>query len=153
MSEYSEELIDDKECIISELRSCYEELEKMPDSIEVIIGNVEKAKSYQEFITILNCLLINPNHHSHQYVARLLQEMACPTSIPYIKQVLDSEFAYLEYTCSESEVIAKWFSWILYSIGTKEAIDIIKEYTKSKDIGIRKEMLYRLKKIEKDDCL
>jgi len=45
-------------------------------------------------------------------------------------------------------VIAKWFSWALFSIGTKEATEVIKEFSNSKDEGIRNEMIYRLNKIK-----
>lgn len=44
--------------------------------------------------------------------------------------------------------MAKWFSWALFCIGTKEAIEVMKEHANSKAKGIKYEMRYRLKKIE-----
>ena len=103
----------------------------------------------EELILILNELLIHPNHHSHQRVTRLLQKAKSTTTVPYIRKVLETNFDYLEYTYSESGVIAKWFSWALSEIGTKEAIDLIKEYTTSPDEVVSNEMRYRLNKIFK----
>jgi hypothetical protein len=100
-----------------------------------------------KYVDILNELLINPNHRSHQEIAKTLQDYApSPSTVPFVRKVLESNFDYLEYTCSDSDAIAKWFSWILCSIGTTEAIDLKKQYSKSSDEGIRNEMLYRLKK-------
>ena len=70
-----------------------------------------------------------------------------PKTVPFVSKVLESNFDFLEYTYSDSDAIAKWFSWLLYSIGTAEAIDLMKEYSNSNEEGIKNEMLYRLKKI------
>ena len=99
-------------------------------------------------ITLLNELLVSPGHEEHQQVAKLLQNIKSPSTIPFVRKALESNFDYLEYTCSDSNAIAKWFSWLLFSIGTEDAINLIKEYTKSTDKGIRKEMIYRLSKVE-----
>lgn len=122
---------------------------KNKENIEGTIKLIWFHGKHEEFIDELNLLLVEPNHISHQVITKQLQDLANPKSIPFIKQVLESNFDYLEYTCSESESIAKWFSWALFSIGTKEAIALIKEYTKSNDEGIRNEMIYRLKKVNK----
>jgi len=104
-------------------------------------GDIDK------YIDILNELLINPNHRKHQEIAKGLQDYPSPTTVSFVRKALESNFDYLEYTCSESNAIAKWFSWLLYSIGTTEAIELMKEYSNSNDEGIRNEMLYRLKKV------
>lgn len=100
-------------------------------------------------IDLLNELLVNTDHNQHQMVARTLQRIKSPSTIPFIKRALDSNFDYLEYTCSDHEVIAKWFSWILSSINTKEAISLMEEYSKSANEGIRNEMTYRLRKFKR----
>lgn len=98
-------------------------------------------------VDLLNELLINPNHRSHQTIAKHLQDFApSPTTIPFVRKDLETNFDYLKYTCSEDNVIAKWFSWLLYTIGTKEAIDLMKEYSNASNEGIAEEMKYRLKK-------
>jgi HEAT repeat protein len=145
-------LLADKDYIISELESRFSGLSNpiaVPQDIQLAIDEIKQVNNYNDFNDILNKLLLNPNHKSHQYVARLLQTIASPTSVPYVKKVLESGFDYLDYTCSESGVIAKWFSWILASIGTDEAIALMKEYSMSDDEGIRDEMLYRLNKIKR----
>jgi HEAT repeat protein len=117
------------------------------EELDIAISLIWLSGTDELFIDILNQLLINPNHRSHQFVTRTIQELQSPTSVPFIKQVLESNFSYLTYTCSDSDAIAKWFSWALYEIGTKDAIKLMKEYSKSPDEGIRKEMIYRLKKV------
>ncbi|MCW3465963.1 HEAT repeat domain-containing protein [Chitinophaga nivalis] len=99
-------------------------------------------------IALLNELLITPGHYQHQAIAKLLQDIKSPTTIPFVKQALESHFDYLEYTCSDDNVIAKWFSWLLYEIGTPDAIHLIAQYTQSTNEGIRYEMSYRLNKIK-----
>lgn len=120
------------------------------DEIENAMSLLCKVEDVTLFINELNELLITPNHHNHQFIAKLLQDWApSPSTIPYVRKALESNFDYLEYTCSESNTIAKWFSWLLYSIGTSEAIDLMKEYSSSDDEGISEEMSYRLSKLNK----
>ncbi len=95
----------------------------------------------------LNQLIINPNHKSHQRLVKHLQDdLKYPSSVPYIRKALESNFDYLQYTCSDDDAIAKWFSHALHSIGTKEAIDLMKEYANSANQKIKDEMRYRLLK-------
>jgi|GEM_PF-400673 len=97
--------------------------------------------------TYLNQLIINPNHRSHQRLVKHLQDdLKYPSSVPFIREVLESGFDYLQYSSSEEGVIAKWFSHALNSIGTEDAISLMKEYSKSSNIQIQYEMAYRLAK-------
>lgn len=119
-----------------------------PDEIQMTLALIWLSGDISKYVDILNELLINPNHRSHQLIAKTLQDEApSPSTVPFVRKALESNFDYLEYTCSDSDAIAKWFSWLLYSIGTTEAIDLMKEYSNSSDEGIRNEMLYRLKKV------
>lgn len=118
------------------------------NEIQLAIELIWLSSNTPAFVEILNELLINPNHRSHQRIAKTLQDVSSPTTVPFIRKVLESNFSYLDYTYSESDVITKWFSWLLFSIGTTEAIDLIKEYSHSNDDGVSNEMLYRLKKIK-----
>jgi len=120
------------------------------DEIQMTISLIWLAGDHYRFLDLLNELLINPNHQGHQTIGRALQEIANPATIPFVQKALDTNFDYLEYTCSETSAIAKWFSWLLYAIGTKEAVDVIKKYSLSANTGIKEEMLYRLKKIKND---
>jgi hypothetical protein len=123
-------------------------LYQQSSELNLLIQLIWLAENDVYFTDLLNELLINPHHKSHQQIAKSLQNIANPSTIPYIRKVLETEFDYLDYTCSDSDVIAKWFSWILFKIGTNDAIAMIKEFTHSPNEGIAKEMLYRLKKIE-----
>ncbi|MGK5024520.1 HEAT repeat domain-containing protein [Janthinobacterium sp. RB2R34] len=96
---------------------------------------------------VLNRLLVMPGHQLHQEVAMRIQQLGSDRSVPFIRSVLERGFGYLQYTCSEDETIAKWFSHALARIGTPGAIDLIKEYASSSNHGIAKEMQYRLEKL------
>ncbi|MBB3120119.1 hypothetical protein [Pseudoduganella violacea] len=52
-----------------------------------------------------------------------------------------------DYTSSEPEVIAKWFSHALADIGTADAIALIRKFAGSPNAGVAKEMMYRLEKL------
>ncbi|POP43233.1 hypothetical protein CHU32_20810 [Superficieibacter electus] len=98
-------------------------------------------------LDLFHQLLVMPGHHCHQQVAFELQTIADPATLPYIRQVFEQGFDYLDYTCSDSDAIAKWFSHLLWRIDTPEALALIKEYARHPDEGIRNEMQYRLKRI------
>lgn len=118
-----------------------------PNEIRMTLNLIWLSTHVYEYVDVLNELLVDPNHRSHQEITKTLQEEAPdPSTVPFVRKVLESNFDYLEYTCSDSGTIAKWFSWLLYSIGTPEAIETMKEYSNSADEGIRKEMRYRLEK-------
>jgi len=119
-----------------------------PDEIEMTLNLIWLSGNIFPYVDILNELLINPNHSSHQQIAKALQDAApSPSTVHFVRKALESNFDYLEYTCSDSGTIAKWFSWLLYSIRTTEAINLMKEYSNSSDEGIENEMLYRFKKV------
>ena|SRR5687767_4068905 len=96
---------------------------------------------------ILNHLLLMPGHQLHQQVTREIQWVASPSSIPYIRRVLERRLDFLQYTNSEQAVIATWFSHALASIGTPEALDLIDEFANCDDPGIAEEMNYRLQRL------
>jgi len=132
--------------IVSELRNAIQSADR--DEINASIHLMWISESVIPFADIMNELLINPNHTQHQYIAKALQDdVKSPSSIPFVEKALATHFDYLAYTCSESGVIAKWFSWLLYAIGTPEAIAVIRRYAEDPDPGIRKEMKYRLRQI------
>lgn len=125
--------------------------EQNVEHLELSIKLIWLSNSVDQFIDELNLLLLDPNHRSHQLITKTIQDLKNPKSIPFIRKALASKFDYLAYTCSESAVIAKWFSWALFSIGTKEAIDVIKEYADAEDEGVRKEMRYRWRKLTENN--
>lgn len=144
LEEFGEE-ISNVEFIKTELRLAIESEDQ--EIIERAISILWFSNDYNSFIDELNILLTNPNHVSHQEITKTIQDLQNPKSIPFIKQALESNFDYLEYTYSDSGAIAKWFSWALYSIGTDDAIEVMKHFSNSDDQGIRNEMIYRLNKV------
>jgi hypothetical protein len=142
---FSVNLQTDFNFIKTELREAIQSGDR--ERIQLTIGLIWLSTELAEFVDLLNELLINPNHHSHQQIAKALQDFApSPTTVPFVRKALETNFDYLKYTCSGSDSIAKWFSWLLYAIGTDEAIDLMKEYSNSTNEGIANEMRHRLKK-------
>ncbi|QED27228.1 hypothetical protein FRD01_08225 [Microvenator marinus] len=118
-----------------------QETEDTDDAIDDLL-----ASTIDEFIDIKNQLLISPDHQRHQAVARGLQRIGHPDSIPYIETVFEQGFDFLAYTCSDHDVIAKWFSWLLFDIGTPEARALLVKLSNSQNPDIAREMTYRLSK-------
>jgi len=121
------------------------------EALNLAICLLFTARHQPEYLHLYNCLLVTPHHYHHQEVARELQALKSPSTIPFARQVLESDFAWLAYTCSDSGAIAKWFSHLLWDIGTPEAEALIREYSHADDEGIRREMLYRLQRMQHSD--
>jgi hypothetical protein len=140
----------DNDDIIKTIRSAIAGKESidLDEAIEWIWSAAHNTGDVIAFTDILDELLVTPNHCQHQVIAKTLQDLKNPSSIPFAEKALASGFDYLSYTCSENGVIAKWFSWLLFEIGTTEAIEVMKKYAQDPDEDIRKEMRYRLAKIK-----
>ncbi len=118
------------------------------EALDEAVVWIWRTEDPNAFIDILNELMIRPMHRSHQAIVKMLQfQFPSPKSIPFVRRALASNFDYLEYTGSDSDAIAKWFSWLLYAIGTEEAIEEMRAFSYSADQGIANEMRYRLQKI------
>jgi hypothetical protein len=146
LNRFSVDVRSDKNFIRVEMEAAIQSAQQ--DRIQMTIPLIWFSADIPSFVDLLNRLLINPNHRSHQVIAKTLQDIApSPTTVPFVRKALETNFDYLAYTCSDSDVIAKWFSWLLYSIGTNEAIALMKEYSNSANEGIANEMRYRLSKV------
>lgn len=146
LNQFSVDLQTDNDFIRTEMEAAIQSADAA--RIQMTIPLIWFSAYIPNFIDLLNELLINPHHKSHQVIAKNLQDIApSPTTVPFVRKALETNFDYLKYTCSESNSIAKWFSWLLYSIGTDEAIKLMKEYSNSTDKGIANEMRYRLTKV------
>ena len=104
--------------------------------------------STKKDITTLNGLVNQANHQQHQVVVFEIQRLKDPSSIPFLRKALENGFEMYKYTCSDDDVIAKWFSWALYSIGNEEAIQVIKDFSTSENALVANGMKYRLSKIK-----
>lgn len=118
-----------------------------PKNLDKAISHLLQLDELNRFIDLLNALLLTTNHCRHQEITKAIQECKDPSSVHYIRQVLNTDLKYLDYAGSDSDAISKWFSHALASIGTKEAIELMKEHANSADESIKKEMLYRLSKL------
>jgi hypothetical protein len=118
------------------------------EELDIAVAELLQSKNTLSQSDLLNELLLITFHRQHQYIARTIQDYKILSSVPFIDKVLESKFEGIPYTGSESRSMAKWFSWALYSIGTKEAIEVMKEHANSTDEGIREEMRYRLNKLD-----
>ena len=121
--------------------------EESAEEIEQLVDRMVTLYDPVESLDILHALLLLPFHRSHQGVVSLLQRLKSPRSVPFLRQALATPFAYLAYTCSDSDVIAKRFSWALFAIGTPEAVQVLREFAQAADPGVRREMQYRLTKL------
>jgi hypothetical protein len=138
-------IMNNADLVLKEVRAAIERGDA--EAIEGVLPLIWESGDITQYVDLLNELLINPNHRSHQLIAKSLQDAApSPSTVPFIRKALESNFDYLAYTCSETSAIAKWFSWLLCAIGTKEAIELMREYSNSADESIASEMQYRLKR-------
>lgn len=91
-------------------------------------------------------LLLLTDHLEHEEIIRFLQDAADPYAINFLKKAvfLKPQLKYLDY--DDYGAYYKKIFWALQEIGTKEAIEVIKEFTMSEDSIIKKEATYRLSK-------
>jgi LL-diaminopimelate aminotransferase len=114
--------------------------------VKVIVGATLAVA--QNVIQQYNRLVLDTNHKKHQEIVKKIQHLKHPSSVPFLRKALENGFEIYQYTCSDDDVIAKWFSHALAAIGTDEAIQVIKDFSASENELIAKEMQYRLAKIK-----
>lgn len=112
-----------------------------------LLALTRSISDQEQKVDVFNNLLVMPGHELHQEVMREIQLLRSPSSVPYIRWVLEGGFQMFEYTCSEPGVIAKWFSHALADINTPESIAIIEEFAKSGEPEVAEEMAYRLRRV------
>ena len=62
------------------------------EAIEWIWDAAYNTGDVSPFIDILNQLLVTPNHHQHQGIAKTLQDLKNPSSIPFAEKALASGY-------------------------------------------------------------
>jgi HEAT repeat protein len=105
-----------------------------------------------EYTDLLHSLIIEPWHSRYEDIIHSLQHRKDPTSVPIIKIAIQQKYDYLEsYGTGTGQFISQC-GHALKSIGTKEAIETIKDLADNSDDPIIKtEMKYRLNKIFSQD--
>jgi len=136
------------------LSGAYFEVGKRDKALEygVLILKDIKSDSYlkPKIITLLCHKLIKIDHFDHEEIIRDLQLAKEPMVIPFIQKAIElkPQLSYLDY--DDYGAFYKKCLWALKDIGTSEAIELIKKYTNSKDKALKKEAIYRMKKINND---
>jgi hypothetical protein len=99
------------------------------------------------FLAIARERLLDPGHYDHEEIISLLQDHPEEANISYLMKAiqLKPRLDYLDYDDYGSYY--KKCLWALRAIDTPAAIDRIKECAESAELPLRKEALYRLKRI------
>ncbi len=67
------------------------------DDLDSALWLIRQAEAPEAFLDMLNALMIQPGHRSHQMIVKTLQDhIPSPQSIPFVRQALASNFDYLE---------------------------------------------------------
>ncbi len=91
--------------------------------------------------------LLRTDHREHEEIIRFLQDASDPYAVPFIKQaiLLKPQLDYLAYD-DYGSYYKKCF-WALKAIGSRDAIELIKEFAESVDPIIKEQAQFRLSKI------
>lgn len=115
----------------------------------IILYAIEESN---EMIHLIHRLILEPWHGEYEEIAHDLQKRAQPESIPFLKEAMQKKYKYLESYGTGTRQFINQCGHALWSIGTKEAIEVIQELSKSNDPVVKDEMMYRINRIEgKDD--
>ena len=119
-----------------------------PDELEYGLVILYATEKNNEMLDIIHKLILEPWHREYEELAHDLQRRKRPESIQFLKQAIKNKYEYLESYGTGTRQLINQCGHALKSIGTKEAINTIRELSKSEDPIIKDEMLYRISKIE-----
>ncbi|MCP4135545.1 MAG: hypothetical protein GY754_31540 [bacterium] len=133
-----------------ELESLFEVIISNKDSkcLEIALYLLWDLEEEQEFIYILHRLLLEKWHTRYEEIIHDLQNKANPISILYIKTAMQEKYEYLESYGTGTRQFINQCGHALWSIGTTESIDVIRELSNSNDPILKDEMLYRIDQID-----
>lgn len=101
-----------------------------------------------EYIGILHQLILEQWHYRHEDIIHDIQKRKNPASIEFIKQAMQTNYAYLEAYGTGTRQFINQCGHALSSIGNSDVIDLIRELSKSDNPVLKDEMLYRISRIE-----
>ena len=134
-----------KTFVLTELRTA---IANGDDHRVYLLVDVALALNNDGRVDLLNEMLLIKGHRRHQEIVKEIQSLASPSSIPYLRRAFEEHLDYMaDYNCSGTGVVAKWFSHALFCIGTHEALELLRAWSKHADSEVRDEMLYRLSKL------
>lgn len=125
---------------------------KIGSNVEYGLTLLWLIEEKHEFTDLLHSLILEPWHSQYEDIIHSLQERRDPTSVPIIKIAIQNKYDYLEsYGTGTGQFISQC-GYALTSIGTKEAIETIKDFAQnSNDPVIKAEMKYQLGRIFPSD--
>ena len=121
---------------------------KNADDVEYGLAILYAVEEENEMIDIIHQLMVEPWHRAYEELAHDLQSRKRPESIPFLKQAIQSKYAYPASYGTGTRQLINQCGHALKSIGTIEALNVVRELTQSEDPIVRDEMLYRLSRIE-----
>lgn len=118
------------------------------DDLEYGLSILYAVDSDNRLVDIVHQLLVAPWHRAQEELIHDLQHRKLPESIPFIKEAMQKRYDYLESYGTGTRQFINQCGHALWSIGTQEAIDVIREFSQSGDLILKDEMQYRLSRIE-----
>jgi hypothetical protein len=126
-------------------------LNKSADSLDyaLLMANIFAFESHAKaLVTVFHELLPQYWHQKHEDMIQFLQLQRMTESVAALRAAiaLKPKLEYLEYDDYGSYY--KKCLCALAAIGTGDAVEIIRECTKSEDLALREQALYRLSKVK-----
>ncbi|MEN2399912.1 hypothetical protein GKZ90_0009000 [Flavobacterium sp. MC2016-06] len=121
---------------------------KNSDDMEFCLFFLWVIEEDNDMLDLLHQILLEPWHRKYDDIIHNLQWREHPSSVPVIKIAIQQKYDFLEAYSTGTGQFINQCGHALKSIGTKEAIDTIKDLAEnSEDPIIKIEMIYRLSKI------
>lgn len=109
----------------------------------IALGSADSLEALHE-------MLFWSGHYRHQAIVRELQLLADPSSTAVLRRAFEQNLrGFARRNCSETGVVAKWFSHAWFDIGTPEAIECLRAFADHPDRQVAEEMRYRLEKLNR----
>lgn len=89
------------------------------EEVEAMMVLASKDLESPPSVSLLNALLLLPNHKKHEDIARLLQQHHDPSSVQSLETAAQLDFDYLAW--DENRALARKCMWALASINSDEA--------------------------------
>ena len=133
-----------------DFRKLFEQIIKKQNADELEYGLVilYTIEEENEWIDLIHKLILEPWHREYEELAHDLQRRKRPESIPILEEAIRKKFDYLESYGTGTRQFINQCGHALRSIGTEEAIMVIRELSESRDPILKDEMLYRISRIE-----
>ena len=115
------------------------------DAVEATLGLMSRFDAFgREDVPLLGELLVVDWHTRHEDIARLLQELADPASVPALRRGAELD---LPYVVDDGRALSRRCLWALSDIRTPEAVVAIDELTLSPKATVRDLAVYHRAKV------